>query len=81
MRGYMNSDKAIRRAAAEQASKDARQLPKAHTRREKSNTEKNAEYHLQGYGLYFCLHDKSYYEVCPACKRTRREALRNLSSL
>ena len=77
----MNIERKIREAYAAQASKDARPLPRAHTRREKSNTESNAEWHPQGYGLHFCLHDKTYYEVCARCKRTRRDAERNLSSL
>lgn len=71
----------IRRLAERQAEIDSRALPKAATKRIKSTTEANAEYHQQGYGLHFCLHDRTYYEVCSACRRTRREAKRNLSNL
>lgn len=71
----------IRKLAERQAAIDSKALPKAHTRREKSKGEAEAEYHEPGYGLYFCLHDRTYYEPCGACKRTRGEAKRNLLSL
>ena len=77
----MNIERTIRRAAERQAQSDSEALPKAATRREKSNSEANAEYKPQGYGLHFCLHNKSYYEVCAACRRTKSDAQRNLSSL
>lgn len=77
----MNTESTIRRLAAEQASKDSRGLPKPATRRIKSSNELGEAYKPQGYGLYFCLHDKSYYEVCKTCRRTRRDAQRNLFDL
>jgi hypothetical protein len=77
----MNINKAIHDGAAAQANKDARPLPKASTRRIKSKTEREAEYHQVGYGLHFCFHDRTYYEPCLKCRRSKAEALRNLSSL
>lgn len=77
----MNIKNEIRRAAAKQAASDAQALPCASIKRDKSLNELNAEYHQQGYGIHFCLHSKTYYEVCSACRRTRREAERNLSNL
>lgn len=71
----------IRRLAEEQARRDSKALPRRKIVRAKSNNELNAEYHQPGYGLHFCMHDRTYYEVCPRCKRTAKEALRNLSSL
>lgn len=71
----------IRHLARRQAEQDARPLPKASTKREPSNIEANTEYTTPGYYLHFCFHKRSYYEVCTACRRTKREAMRNLSSL
>lgn len=71
----------IRKLAERQANADARPLPHAHTRREKSAGEAMLEYHEPGYGLHFCLHGRTYYEICFACKRTRREANLNLSRI
>ncbi len=71
----------IRKLAERQAPLDSRALPKAHTKREKSLTEREAEYHEVGYGLHFCCHDKTYYEPCNACRRTRSEARANLLNL
>lgn len=77
----MNINNTIRRMASKQADKDSAALPRAATKRIKSNTEAMAEYHPVGYGLHFCFHGKSYYEVCTVCKRTRSDAKRNLSGL
>ena len=77
----MNTERIIRRAAERQASKDSQALPKAHTRREKSNGEANAVYRPVGTGLYFCFHEKSYYEPCGKCRRSSADAKRNLESL
>lgn len=71
----------IRKLAAKQAQSDAQPLPCASIKRKKSLNELDAEYHQQGYGLHFCLHSKTYYEPCTKCKRTRRDAKRNLSNL
>jgi hypothetical protein len=80
-KNYMNLNNTIRRIAEEQARRDSLALPKAKTKREPSSTESNAEYYPQGYYLHFCFHDKTLYEVCSACHRTRKDAKRNLESL
>jgi hypothetical protein len=77
----MNVNKTIREAASKQASSDSRPLPKASTRRIKSKIEREAEYHQVGYGLHFCFHDRTYYEPCLKCRRTKRDAERNLFNL
>lgn len=77
----MSIDSIIRRAAERQASLDSEALPKSHTLRIKSLNERDAKYNPVGYGLYFCLHDKSYYEICTACRRTTAEVQRNISSI
>lgn len=77
----MNIEKAIRAAQARQASLDSKVLPKASTKRIKSLTESLTEYHSQGYGIHFCFHDRSYYEPCTTCKRTKRDALHNLLNM
>jgi len=71
----------IRKLAEEQARRDSKALPKAHTKREPSALESNAEWHPQGYYLHFCYHDKTLYEPCGACRRTKTDAKRNLSLL
>ena len=77
----MNVNRILRTLASKQADKDSEALPKASTHRVRSVSESLREYKPQGYYLYFCYHDKSLYEVCSACKRTKREAERNLRSL
>lgn len=77
----MNIKNTIRRAAERQARSDSEALPKSSIKRKKSLNESLNEYHPQGYGLHFCLHSKTYYEPCNACKRTRHDAQRNLSNL
>ena len=77
----MNIDRAIGKAASAQASKDSKAFPKAALRREKSMNEANAVYRPVGTGLHFCFHDKSYYQPCTKCRRSKRDAQRNLSSL
>jgi hypothetical protein len=56
------------------AAADSRQLPTPSTVREPSTTERNAAYLPVNYGLLFCPHGKSYFDVCTSCKRTRRMA-------
>jgi hypothetical protein len=73
----MNIEKSIRSAYERKARSDSRALPKSHTRREESKTEADAQYRPQGHGLYFCLHNKSYFDKCGACRRTASEAQRN----
>ena len=77
----MNINNTIRRLASKQADRDSAALPKASTHRVKSLTESLNQYHPPNYYLYFCFHDKSIYEICSACKRTRSEVKRNLLSL
>jgi hypothetical protein len=56
------------------AAADSRQLPTPSTVREPSTNERDAKYLPRNYGLLFCCHGKSYFEVCPACKRNRKAA-------
>lgn len=77
----MNTEKALRAAYARQASIDSKALPKASLKREKSLNELLAEYHQQGYYLHFCFHDKTLYEPCMSCRRSKTDAKRNLESL
>lgn len=57
-----------------QAREDSRLLPTPSVVREQSTTEKNATYQPPNYGILFCCHGKSYFDVCSNCKRTRRIA-------
>ncbi len=57
-----------------QASADSAGLPTARIKREPSATERNAPYLPVNYGLLFCCHAKSYFDTCPSCRRTRRDA-------
>jgi hypothetical protein len=77
----MNIEKAIRAATSRQADIDSCALPKATLKRAKSKNELEIKYHPQAYGLYFCLHDKSYFEPCLNCRRTKAEGLANLLNL
>ena len=77
----MNSEGTIRRLAERQAARDSVATLKNSIKREKSLNESLTEYHQPGYGLHFCLHGKTYYELCSNCKRTRREVERNLRNL
>jgi hypothetical protein len=47
-------------------------------RREPSLNEQNAVYHPQGYGLFFCPHDKHYFSACTTCKRTHADGSKNM---
>jgi hypothetical protein len=42
--------------------------------REKSSTEENSVYTPPGFGILFCPHSKSYFDVCSACKRDKERA-------
>lgn len=57
-----------------QAREDSRLLPTPSVVREKSRTEQTAVYQPPNFGVLFCPHSKSYFDVCAACKRTRRIA-------
>lgn len=48
------------------------------TFREKSTTEPRQHYQKPGHGLFFCLHERSYFVECRNCKRTLKEATGNL---
>jgi hypothetical protein len=56
------------------AAADSRQLPTPSTVREPSTNERDAKYLPRNYGLLFCPHGKSYFDVCTSCKRTRKRA-------
>lgn len=71
----------IRRLAERQAAIDSRDLPKAATKREPSHGEAMREAKPIGYRLHYCFHERSYYEVCTKCRRSRVDAMRNLSRL
>jgi hypothetical protein len=62
-------DHNMRKAAA-----DSKQLPTPSCVREPSSTEKNSVYLPINYGLLFCPHGKSYFDVCQNCRRTRTDA-------
>jgi hypothetical protein len=47
------------------------------TKREKSASEPVQRYQKPGHGLFFCLHERSYFVECRNCKRTRSEAEAN----
>jgi hypothetical protein len=57
-----------------QANADSRQLPTPSCVREKSSTERNAEWHPPQWGILFCTHNKSYFEPCSACRRDKKRA-------
>ena len=76
----MNINREIRIAAEKQAKRDSEALPKASTKRVRSTNELRGEYHQPGYGLYFCFHNKTYYEVCTKCRRTTRDAFINIQN-
>lgn len=42
--------------------------------REKSLNEREAAYRVNGKGLFFCIHDKHFFQPCLACKRSKRDA-------
>ncbi len=45
--------------------------------RQKGNTEPRQRYQKPGHGLFFCLHERSYFTECVACRRSRSEADEN----
>lgn len=44
----------------------------------KSNNEQNAEYRKPGYYLFLCFHGKNKFTPCVACRRSQRDADRNM---
>jgi hypothetical protein len=65
----MNTERLIRIAAARQASKDSKALPKPGTMRQPSNQESNHPYVPYGYYEWYCFHDKLWTESCNKCRR------------
>ena len=45
--------------------------------REKSSSEPRQHYQKPGHGLFFCLHERSYFVECKNCRRTLKEATEN----
>jgi len=72
----INLSKILRDLSNKQAAADSRTLPTPRTIREPSSTERNAPYLPVNYGLLFCCHSKSYFDTCPSCRRTRKDARR-----
>jgi len=59
-----------------QARADSAGLPTPRSIREPSATERSQPWLPVNYGLLFCCHAKSYFDVCPSCHRTRKDAKR-----
>ena len=72
----VNLDRILRDLASRRAAEDSRLLPTPSTRREASASERNAVYTPPNFGILFCPHSKSYFDVCPNCHRTRKDAKR-----
>ena len=49
------------------------------TFRQKGTTEPRQHYQVPGHGILFCLHERSYFVECRACKRTRIDGEENYS--
>lgn len=64
-------NKAFKEALLRRLSDESRMPSTPRTVRESSSTEQNAVYNPPGYGLLFCFHNKSLFEPCSACKRTK----------
>lgn len=66
---------AKRRAARElkDALHDTRDVRMRNVRKPSVN-ETQRKWHPLNYGVMFCLHDKHYFHVCAACKRSQSEA-------
>jgi hypothetical protein len=45
--------------------------------RQKGTTEPVQHYQKPGHGLFFCLHERSYFVECRNCRRTLQEAEEN----
>jgi hypothetical protein len=70
----INLNKILHDLREKQAREDSRLLPTPSTSREPSANERAKPYLPINYGLLFCPHGKSYFDVCSACKRTRKNA-------
>lgn len=56
------------------ADAEAKGLPSPKNPRVPSLAEKEASWQPLGSGLLFCTHGRPWIDVCPSCKRTRKEA-------
>jgi len=72
----INLNRILKDAALRRLNAESQALPTPRTIREPSPTKRNASYLPVNYGLLFCCHAKSYFDTCPSCKRTRRDARR-----
>ena len=72
----INLNRLLHDLREKQARVDSAGLPTPRTIREPSPTERDAKYLPVNYGLLFCCHSKSYFDTCPSCRRTRRDARR-----
>lgn len=70
----INLTKILHDLTERKAREDSRGLPTPSTRREPSATERNETYRPANWGLLFCCHNKSYFEVCSQCRRDKRRA-------
>ena len=76
----INLNRILRDIANHNAAADSRQLPTPQTSREPSTTEKAQPWLPVNYGLLFCPHGKSYFDVCSNCRRTRKDAQRQFQA-
>ncbi len=67
----------IARQAA--AAERCKQPKKAALRRDGSRHEADAMYYQVNFHLLHCVHDKSYFTPCAACKRDTKEAKEHLT--
>jgi hypothetical protein len=75
MRKHNDIVAAILRAQADKLARQSARLPVPPSiKREPSKTEESAAYRGPGFGLLFCPHGKSYFDLCSACKRDRLRA-------
>ena len=79
MESSVNIKREIRIAVSKQADADSASLPQPHTVRRPSKTEMERLYVPYGYHSLVCLHDKLYFEACPACRRTTTEGKVNFA--
>ena len=68
------------RARGQNAASDCHRIDSANTAAqsgfhfETPLTVSDQAYRPQGYGTIYCVHNKTYFEPCPRCKRGKREA-------
>jgi hypothetical protein len=66
-------NKAFKEAYLRKLKSEGRELPTPQTMRQPSTNESQREWKPAQYGLLFCVHNKSYYEPCKACRRDKKE--------